>query len=654
MNELNFNIQNIIFSFLDFFDIIHTININKKFRSLIYKYNNLYHKDSLKVFCFLYNLRNIKNSDNKNSFFINYYRNVCLFSAVKKRFSNIDLDDIANGFYLYFNIHRKEYNYNKIHLNLNSLFAEKRLSNINLNNIPRLYNNFTEEYNNKIDLELNSLFAEKRRSYINLDYIPNQYPRFYNYFKHEYDDNKINFNLDLKKAEFLLMLKIIKKLDQEKFIYIITFPDHMNSNTYYLLRIFDNIKYIECFDGIEKKYLFNFLGENNIKVFFTKKNNFLNFENRKQIESANKYFQIFPNNIEQIDIRYLKYFYERSGLDILLNNSDSIKKISFKRNLADYFLGLVELYPDLLKNLKKIHFINPDPYFFIYKFIKDRKTSLKLSLRKYVKFLDPELNLESLELKNVKPSRFLPFKDTLKKLRITTSHKKKIFSYNKYLVFHNLKILEINFSFIKDKFYFDKFFKINCHNLSKNVLSLFIIVLRNNENELRNIFVESTKIDILNEAFDYLESSEFNSISHQIKGIKLTDTSTNNIGKFSSKIYFENLHEIEIEDYELYPIIRYTKTLDRLILKDHNKFAETSMFNELKDKNLRMFEAYYVDADRLYKVIKDNLANFKNLIYIRIHKTTISQFFYKTYIEELQYLNPIFLEVCPDNFKIDE
>jgi hypothetical protein len=128
MEKLNFNLKNLIFSFLSTPDLTHIINISRNFHACFYKYNPLVNNDSLKIFSILYNLSNIKSSEkNLSKQYINYYEGVDLFFAVLKRFGKINIIDIANGFVLYFNCHRLEYGSNKIYLDFSSKHLEEIL-----------------------------------------------------------------------------------------------------------------------------------------------------------------------------------------------------------------------------------------------------------------------------------------------------------------------------------------------------------------------------------------------------------------------------------------------------------------------------------------------------------------------------------------------
>jgi hypothetical protein len=66
--------------------------------------------------------------------------------------------------------------------------------------------------------------------------------------------------------------------------------------------------------------------KNEIEVFL-KKFNGSNYE----LKSAEKYFKKFPNNVEKIESINLNNSDEDSGKEILVNNSQSIKKMEIKR-----------------------------------------------------------------------------------------------------------------------------------------------------------------------------------------------------------------------------------------------------------------------------------------------------------------------------------
>jgi hypothetical protein len=559
MQKLNFNLKNLIFSFLTTPDLTHVINISRNFHTYIHKYNPLVNNDSLKIFSFLYNLRNIKSSEKDHSKqYINHYRGVDLFFAVLKRFENINIIDIANGFVLYFNCHRLENGSNKIYLDFSNEHIE----------------------------------------------------------------------------EILLLKKIVIQLDKEKFIYCLHFSVDFYSHSNIIVEILKNVRYIQYIDK-NNSFLFDFLLKNEIEVFLNKFNG-SNYE----LKSAEKYFKKFPNNVDKIESINLNNSDEDCGKEILVNNSQSIKKMKIKGN----DLRILDTYfSEGLNNLKKIYLTDHEVIAFNSKFFQKIKCIRNINS---VGLLTKKINLESLNIKNEKVSHILNFKDTLKKLRIT--YNKKFLFFDEFLKFENLKILEINFLGSEDKFYFDKFFKINCCNLWNDILSLFSVVLRNNKkNNLKNIFVECSKIDLLHELFDYLENGENNSLLHEIKRIKLTDTLKYQITKFRKKVYFENLNELEIDTSEYYPLLRYTKNLDRLIIKNSSNKHDVRILKEIIKLNLRLFYADFCDVDEFFKILRENLKSFKNLVYIHISNTNSTKY---DYLEDIKSLNPFFLKIKYNDF----
>jgi hypothetical protein len=126
---LNFNLKNIIFSYLNNLDYLHLYFTNLQIRSLLIKLNKEINKHSIQVFIFLLNLRNFKSFLNlqtddyyskvDNKHFLNYFEKCPLFSATTKKFSKFPYNHIVSGIVFYLNAYRDEYGFKNIKLNLN-------------------------------------------------------------------------------------------------------------------------------------------------------------------------------------------------------------------------------------------------------------------------------------------------------------------------------------------------------------------------------------------------------------------------------------------------------------------------------------------------------------------------------------------------------
>lgn len=66
----------------------------------------------------------------------------------------------------------------------------------------------------------------------------------------------------------------------------------------------------------------------------------------------------------------------------------------------------------------------------------------------------------------------------------------------------------------------------------------------NNQYEIKNIHVESSKLELLHESFYYFLKSEqkYKSIIQEIKSIKLTDKIYYGLWKYINFKYMENIH----------------------------------------------------------------------------------------------------------------
>jgi hypothetical protein len=561
--NLNFNLKNLIFSYLNILEILPFYNLNRTIRIYFEKHHKINEK-VLKIFLFLHNLQNFKNYRNFNTnifdrlekdHYINYYEECSLFSSVFRKFTNYPREDVINALILYVNGYCQLFNFRNL---------------------------------------------------------------------------KLNFN-DWDEIQYMQL--IVPLLNKEKFIYYVD-PGELDfeKDENDLLFIFKKIKFVNFLTSA--KGLFIFLNKNKIELNFKRYvinyKDILHEKNSLGKVSMKNYFESFSNHSEYLDWEdvtedSLNLDSNHQGnfdsLDLIKNNTESIKLID---NLNSKNLDKFDkLYPNGLKNLKKI-IINPDYEkdinFESIIFKRIAKLEGLYNVPENVeKFIRSNLNIEKLGEVRDSIIRYLKCTQNIKKIELYVLRTTQNLSH--LLNLKNLKQITIRFpnnSVNNDTFLFDKFFKLSsCTKTDMYIFkNLFTNIISNNGDKIKNCYVKTSSVFILNLFVNFLISSNLNYLLDEIKAICVTDR-VDDITLFIESKIFKHLNYLEIHHHTLIPLVNYVESLDKIYLNYKISNWNDGHFNLLKDKRLKMIKIFIILSESdLIDYLMRNLEHFKLLLYL--------------------------------------
>jgi hypothetical protein len=366
--KLNFNLRNLIFSYLSTLDQIHISLTNKNFHSFIHKFNaSLTNKNTMKIFSFLFNLRNIKNQIHRyRKHYINYYRDSCLFSNCLKRYSEFPLEDIVNGLVVYLNYYREEFCKNKIKLDFNQ-FKDKKFITL-VNNIVRKLDKekfvyfFEFDYiNDFLHLFLDPEFLE---IFLNIKNVKDYFYSKYKIVRETLHERNIKVYFERIRDQIWFSYPVdvytyLQKTHNKESIKFIIFYDYLKSlDLDNLLNLIKECELCECPNLKTRKFIYLFdeksknFDTNNSenKILFLKKFqkkgdvfiHFFSYNNFKKIK------KLLNSKIDN-KIEYVSYFKKFE---------ENVRKMYFKFNLKPNF-KYFELA--VFKNLQKLQIFYP-PY----------------------------------------------------------------------------------------------------------------------------------------------------------------------------------------------------------------------------------------------------------------------------------------------------
>lgn len=572
--SLNFNLKIYIFQYLNKYDLIHFLFLNKQIRILVEKLKHTFNDKIIRVLFYLLSLKNFKSFTNDK--YINHYHKIPLLSSIFDKFKseNMDEDDINEGIILYLNFIG----------NKNSSSLSLSLSFFNLNQyFPR---EFIVLFNIHKKLE--------------------KYKFCYEIFYHIHMDELLSNDLDFLNSENYFSIastyynpdifKIFNKNKIEVFFKKISgrLEDTKEINNYFN----KNRNHLEILDCLN----FEALPEKIISIIKLNKKSLTRLENfnfnSKHVE------KIFENELEK-------------GLE----NLDYLKISSSSR--------CPNLKSCVFRNLKILKGIPIDEFNkdVIYTFFSDHQYLENLEIRLRIKDFDftsenlkflknnlLKLNINTQEI----PEYAVNLKDFSDYVKL-----KKFSSFNKYCVldkyyFHLKKVLHL---------------RINQNCDYKEIFRFLHKILENHNAELEETGISTNHLEFL---FEFLSNNNWNNGNKQnlicrniIKFLHLENPNNDYslINQIKSPI-FNNLHNMTILNSKMVCLLNITKTLDSVefneVLNKENQYN----LNNLKSKSLRAIILNKCEDDVILKFIADNISDFKYLRMININSKEAFNFCY--------------------------
>jgi hypothetical protein len=552
---LNFNLKIYIFQYLDKYDLIHILFLNKKIRLLVEKLDHRFNDQIMRVFFYLLSLKNYKSFTNDK--YINHYHKAPLLSSIFDKFQseNIKEEDIYEGITLY----------------LNFLGTKTPLSYFNLNQyFPREFL-VLFEIHKKLD---KYKFCYEIFYHIHMDELLLNFIDFLdteNYFSiHSTYFNPDIFKIFNKNKFEAFFKKVSGRLEDTKEI-----NNYFNQNR-------NHLEILDCLN-------FDALPEKVISIIKLNKNSLTRLENfnfnAKHVEKS--FLAEFAKGLKNLE--YLKISSRCPNLESsVFKNLKTLKGLPIDENNKDIIYTFFSDH-HLLENLEiKLKISDFD-------FKSEKLNFLKYNLLK--------LNVNTQDM----PEHELNLKDFEDYIKL-----KKFSSYNKFCIldkyyFQLKKVLHMrikqdcdykeNFKFL-NKLIKNHDGELEETGISTNHLEFFLkfisFVNQENQNLIPHNIIK----------FLHLENTYSNdySILNQISGP-----------------IFNNLHNMTLLSSNMLCLLNITQTLDSVEFNYIFSKEDQHLLNYLKGKSLRAIILNRCHDDIILKFIAENRQDFKYLRMININ-----------------------------------
>lgn len=565
--ELNQNLKNIIYSYLDFFALIKVFYVNKKMGLSVNKNNKHISRNSIKIFFFLHKLRYCHFSFSKIDK-LNIINNEDVFLISFKKFTQnkeIALNEIVSGFVLF------------IEYYISLPDTENIILHVNLSDTlpPRFL---------EVTYELIKLL-NKERVYYHLDIQKHLYKSksFYRFSNPEI---------------------LIKFLSHMKYVYL----HDINCDIYeILLKNKIEIFFLRDEEIIEYPY-------EGLEIIF-----------------KSEYFSQNKNSTETFIFNDKELDFQFDYLGILKNNSKSIKYFYVENHLNFNMEWLIEFdkyFPVGLPQLNNISLINTFPFTIDSKLFKNMD-SLQLVLN-YLNMDDLEYieGIETLFSSILQNTQILSNLKFLK-LNFETFNIENL-SFNYFVKLPNLESIEFNGCEYDNHnlFYFHDFLKFEHFESSIDKLfELLNIILKNKlESNFReeNLFVKVSNSEYLIKLLNFLEERKFTGIIKNIKAIEINDTN-NIIDESDLKcFYWEHLKYLSVSKLDQINILNNINFIDCVTIFEVSENLE-SYLSYLKGKRIQIIKIHSDKNLNSLKFITNNLSDFKYLRILEIESHTYTK-----------------------------
>lgn len=593
LSRLNFNLQNIIFSFLNISESLIIFNLSKKIRQTATKFKK-FEKNCTKILKEIYILKKIDyfTTENHTKVSINYLENNSILNLMYLKYpetckSEIMIDFIYSSVFFILNYNLKWLNF-YIYEEFDVNFLKEIVKHLDKEKY-KFYLHFREDKllapeNNHNLLEIFKYikYAECKLAPQELlqEFITNKldivflHEKFYNFTI----ENQIYF-----KSPSNHLYEYRPKWDVSSFV-------KKNEESKHIQIQFPILHHNQ--ESIKKIYL-----EDDVEDAFFKK--------------FDKFFTQPLKNLKTLDIKGDR-IHNKHKLKIFQN----VSKIIFSpfRQLSTHNF---KVFTEFIENFPNFNNLEASSYLF-----------------SQIKDSDPKIfnNLTTLKV-NIDNGRFsFPFDcltecKNLKKLIVNQYPTKSnlCFKFNKFLYISNLA-----------KFKFP------------SVLKILKNLLENNTNDLNNSFLEINELSIFHDLLHFLKSNNFNFVFKKISSLKFH-------GKFKLKDInqnyfniFEKIEYLEIACLSYFKILEYFSKINTLNLIIHKNSDDdlTQLKKFVKIKDIAAIKVLDHTSISFMKFYIQNIGDFKSIKYLEIDNT-------RSHLtsDNLHYLNLV-SSITLDSFKI--